>query len=203
MDIQTLREQRSHVAAQARQLLDDIEPNSWNDDHNQQYDVMVAEIGRIDDQLERLEEQLKIEAADHAITQQRAERDGVSDDEADNNINMEKSILNAYIRGGVESLDADQRHYVEQRRMRADLSTGTDSAGGYLVPTDFATRLIEEMKLFGNMRLVATIQQTDSGVPIEWPVADNLDQEGEIVAENVSVTDEDPTFGIKTIGAYK
>ena len=203
MDIQTLREQRSQVAAQARQLLDDIEPNSWNDDHNQQYDAMVAEIGRIDDQLERLEEQLKIEAADHAITEQRAKRDGVSDDEADNNINMEKSIFNAYIRGGVESLDADQRHYVEQRRIRADLSIGTDSAGGYLVPTDFATRLIEEMKLFGNMRLVASIQQTDSGVPIEWPVADNLDQEGEIVAENVSVTDEDPTFGIKTIGAYK
>ena len=203
MDIQTLREQRSQVAAQARQLLDDIEPDSWNDDHNQQYDTMVAKIGRIDDQLERLEEQLKIEAADHAITKQRAERDGVSDDEANNNIRMEKSIFNAYIRGGVESLDADQRHYVEQRRMRADLSTGTDSAGGYLVPTDFATRLIEEMKLFGNMRQVATIQQTDSGVPIEWPVADNLDQEGEIVAENVSVTDEDPTFGIKTIGAYK
>ena len=203
MDIQTLREKRSQVAAQARQLLDDIEPNSWNDDHNQQYDTMVAEIGRIDDQLKRLEEQLKIEAAEHAITQQRAERDNVSDDEADNRIHMEKSIFNSFIRGGVESLDVDQRQYVEQRRLRADLSAGTDTAGGYLVPTDFATRLIEEMKLFGNMRLVATIQQTDSGVPIEWPVADNLDQEGEIVAENTAVTDEDPTFGIKTIGAWK
>lgn len=203
MDIQILREQRSAAASAARQLLDSVEPEHWNDDHSQQYDAIVGEIGRIDDQLERLEEQLKIEAADHAITQQRGERDGVSDDEADNRIHMEKSIFNSFIRGGVESLDVDQRQYVEQRRLRADLSTGTDTAGGYLVPTDFATRLIEEMKLFGNMRLVATIQQTDSGVPIEWPVADNLDQEGEIVAENTAVTDEDPTFGIKTISAYK
>ncbi len=203
MDIQTLREQRSSAASAARQLLDSVEPEHWNDDHSQQYDAIVAEIGRIDDQLERLEEQLKIEAADHAITRQRSERDGVSVDEADNRIHMEKSIFNSFIRGGVDSLDVDQRQYVEQRRLRADLSTNTDTAGGYLVPTDFATRLIEEMRLFGNMRLVATIQQTDSGVPIEWPVADNLDQEGEIVAENTAVTDEDPTFGIKTINAWK
>lgn len=203
MDIQTLREQRSQAASNARQLLDSIEPEHWNDDHNQQYDAIVAEIGRIDGQLERLEEQLKIEAADHAITRQRADRDGVSDDEAHDCIRMEKGIFNSFLRGGIDALDVDQRQYVEKRRLRADLSTGTDSAGGYLVPTDFATRLIEEMKLFGNMRLVATIQQTDSGVPIEWPVADNLDQEGEIVAENTAVTDEDPTFGIKTIGAYK
>lgn len=203
MDIQTLREQRSSAASAARQLLDSVEPEHWNDDHSQQYDAIVAEIGHIDDQLERLEEQLKIEAADHAITRQRSERDGVSVDEADNRIHMEKSIFNSFIRGGVDSLDVDQRQYVEQRRLRADLSTNTDTAGGYLVPTDFATRLIEEMRLFGNMRLVATIQQTDSGVPIEWPVADNLDQEGEIVAENTTVTDEDPTFGIKTINAWK
>ncbi|WP_257264983.1 phage major capsid protein [Endozoicomonas sp. ONNA2] len=203
MDIQTLREQRSSAASAARQLLDSIEPEHWNDDHNQRYDAIVAEIGRIDDQLERLEEQLKIEAADHAITRQRSEREGVSDDEAHHNIAMEKTIFSCFLRGGIDALDVDQRQYVEQRRLRADLSTGTDTAGGYLVPTDFATRLIEEMKLFGNMRLVATIQQTDSGVPIEWPVADNLDQEGEIVAENTAVTDEDPTFGIKTIGAWK
>ncbi len=116
---------------------------------------------------------------------------------------MEKGIFNSFLRGGIDALDESQRQYVEQRRVRADLGTGTGPEGGYLVPTDFATRLIEEMKLFGNMRLVATIQQTASGVPIEWPVADNLDQEGEIVAENTEVTDEDPAFGIKTIGAYK
>ncbi|WP_257294468.1 phage major capsid protein [Endozoicomonas sp. YOMI1] len=203
MDIQTLREQRSQAASNARQLIDSIKPEHWNDDHNQQYDAIVAEIRRIDDQLKRLEEQLEIEAADHAITRQRGERDEVSDDEAHHNIAMEKTIFNRFLRGGIDALDVDQRQYVEQRRLRADLSTGTDTAGGYLVPTDFATRLIEEMKLFGNMRLVATIQQTDSGVPIEWPVADNLNQEGEIVAENTAVTDEDPNFGIKTIGAWK
>lgn len=203
MDIQTLREQRSQAASNARQLLDSVDPEHWNADHNQQYDTLVAGIERIDDQLQRLDQQLKIEAADHAVTQQRADRDGVSDDEATHSIAMEKSIFNRFLRGGIDALDVDQRQYVEHRRLRNELSTGTDTAGGYLVPTDFATRLIEEMKLFGNMRLVATIQQTDSGVPIEWPVADNLDQEGEIVAENTEVTDEDPSFGIKTIGAYK
>lgn len=203
MDIQTLREQRSQAATTARQMLDSVEPDAWNDDHNHEYDNIVSEIGRIDDQIERLEQQLKIEAADYAVTQTRSERDGTSVDEASHNIAMEKRIFGSFLRGGIDALDAEQRQYVEQRKIRDDLSTGTDTAGGYLVPTDFATRLIEEMRLFGNMRLVATIQQTATGVPIEWPVADNLDQEGEIVAENNEVSDEDPAFGIKTIGAFK
>ncbi len=203
MDIQTLRDQRDETSRAARQMLDSVEPEVWNDDHNQQYDAMVNEIGRIDDQVKRLEKQLAIEAADYAITQKRSERDGTSVDEANNNILMEKGIFQSFLRGGIDALDMEQRQYVEERKVRNDLSTGTDTAGGYLVPTDFATRLIEEMKLFGNMRLVATIQQTATGVPIEWPVADNLDQEGEIVAENAEVSDEDPAFGIKTIGSFK
>lgn len=203
MDIQTLREQRDQAATAARQLLDSVEPDAWNDDHNQQYDHLVAEIGRIDDQIQRLERQLEIEAADYAVTRRRAERDGTSEDEAQHNIDMEKRIFQSFLRGGIDALDVEQRQYVEARKLRNDLGTGTDTAGGYLVPTDFATRLIEEMRLFGNMRLVASIQQTATGVPIEWPVADNLDQEGEIVAENTEVSDEDPAFGIKTIGAFK
>ena len=203
MDIQTLREERAQSAQKARQLLDSVEPDDWNDDHNHQYDQLVESIDRFDSQIERLDRQLQIEAADFAITSGLAERNGLSLDEAQHNIDMEKGIFNSFLRGGIDALSADQREYVEQRRLRADMGTGTGPEGGYLVPTDFATRLIEEMKLFGNMRLVATIQQTSSGAPIEWPVADNLDQEGEIVAENTEVSDEDPTFGIKTIGAYK
>lgn len=203
MDIQTLREERAQAAQTARQLLDSVEPDNWNEDHNRQYDQLVETIERLDDQIKRLDRQLQIEAADFAITSGLAERDGLSLDEAQHNRNMETGIFNSFLRGGIHALSAEQREYVEQRRLRADMSGETDAEGGYLVPTDFATRLIEEMKLFGNMRLVATIQQTDSGAPIEWPVADNLDQDGEIVAENTEVTDEDPTFGIKTIGAYK
>ena len=203
MDIQTLREQRNEAAKEARHLLDSIEPEHWNDDHNQQYDQIMVSIERFDNQIERLDKQLQIEAANYAITQKRADRDETSVDEAHSKEVMEKSIFNRFIRGGIHALSAEQREYVDQRRFRNDLSTGTDAEGGYLVPTDFATRLIEAMKLFGNMRLVATIQQTDNGAPIEWPVADNLDQEGEIVAENTEVDDEDPTFGIKSIGAYK
>lgn len=203
MDIQTLREQRSQAAQQARQLLDSVEPDDWNDDHNHQYDQLVDSIDRLDDQIDRVDRQLQIEAADFAITSGLAERQGLSLDEAQHNRDMEQGIFNSFLRGGVDALNSEQRQYVEQRRIRADMSSGVGEEGGYLVPTDFATRLIEEMKLFGNMRLVATIQQTASGAPIEWPVADNLDQEGEIVAENTEVTDEDPTFGIKTIGAYK
>ena len=203
MDIQTLKEQRSEAAKEARQLLDSVEPEDWNDDHNHQYDQLTDSISRLDEQIQRLDQQLQIEAADFAITSDLAERNKLSLDEAQHNRDMEKSIFNSFLRGGVDALSSEQREYVEQRRVRADMSSGVGEEGGYLVPTDFATRLIEEMRLFGNMRLVATIQQTDSGVPIEWPVADNLDQEGEIVGENIEVSDEDPTFGVKTIGAFK
>src|SRR5690606_13896646 len=56
---------------------------------------------------------------------------------------------------------------------------------------------------FGGMRLVANVISTSTDAPFDHPTTDGTEEVGEIVGENAEVTDQDPSFGSKTIGAYK
>src|SRR3546814_10814257 len=53
------------------------------------------------------------------------------------------------------------------------------------------------------MRQVATIIRMASGEPMQSPTSDGTSEEGEIVAENQSASDEDITFGTKGLPVYK
>ncbi len=205
--IQALREQRTELARECRNLLDQTPESDWGEEHSQQYDDLMEQIDRIDGQIERMERLLDIEAANRQRLDDVRERDGVaSDDEANSVLDQERRVFVSWLQGGLEALTAEQRQFVEQRRersLRGDLATGTDTAGGFLVPTGFSRRLLEELKAFGGIRAVASVQATDSGASIEWPTVDDTAQEGELLAENTAATALDPAFGVKTIAAYK
>ncbi|ERS12014.1 gp36 major capsid [Marinobacter sp. EN3] len=203
--IQALREERTKVAADARKLLDDIEPEKWTDEHNAQYDQMVANIENLDGQIDRHQKQLDIEAANRQSIQDRADENGISTDEAEHQANQEKNIFNSYLRGGIDALSMEQRQYVvnKARKVRGDMSTGTGSEGGYLVPREFATTMLEALKSFGGMREVATIIRTASGAGMDWPTTDATSEEGEIVGENAAVSRQDATFGTKSLDTFK
>jgi HK97 family phage major capsid protein len=203
--IQALREERTKVAADARKLLDDIEPEKWTDEHNTQYDQMVANIENLDGQIDRHQKQLDIEAANRQSIQDRADENGISTDEAEHQANQEKNIFNSYLRGGIDALSMEQRQYVvnKARKVRGDMSTGTGSEGGYLVPREFATTMLEALKSFGGMREVATIIRTASGAGMDWPTTDATSEEGEIVGENAAVSRQDAAFGTKSLDTFK
>ena len=81
---------------------------------------------------------------------------------------------------------------------------GFGGLGLYPLPsTDVARQLIEAIAAFGGMRDVATILPTASGNPINYPTTDATREEGEIVGENRSVSAQDFSFGVRTLGAYK
>src|SRR3546814_8857227 len=75
--------------------------------------------------------------------------------------------------------------------------------GGYTVPTTVATTILDALKAYGGMRQVATIIRMASGEPMQFPTSDGTSEEGEIVAENQSASDEDITFGTKGLPVYK
>lgn len=203
--IQALREERTKVAADARKLLDDIEPEKWTDEHNAQYDNMVSNIENLDGQINRHQKQLDIEAANRQSIQDRADENGISTDESEHQANQEKTIFSTYLRGGIDALSMEQRQYVvnKARQVRGAMSTGTGSEGGYLVPREFATTMLEALKSFGGMREVATIIRTASGAGMDWPTTDATSEEGEIVGENAAVTPQDATFGTKSLDTFK
>lgn len=82
MSIQALREQRAAHARTLRQLVDKHTGDQWQDAQQQQYDQLVADIDRLDNQIERLQKAYDLEAANAASIQQRSEAAQVSLDEA-------------------------------------------------------------------------------------------------------------------------
>jgi HK97 family phage major capsid protein len=83
-------------------------------------------------------------------------------------------------------------------------SEGTPSAGGYLVPDGFRTKLVERMKAYGGIANLAEEFNTTTGNSVEWPTVDDTANSGEIVAEaGTFASGADITFGTADLGAYK
>jgi len=83
------------------------------------------------------------------------------------------------------------------------MSTTTGSEGGFTVPTETASQLIESLKAFGGMRAVANVLVTATGAPMSFPTADATAEVGEIVAENVLTNAVDTAFGTISLPVYK
>lgn len=113
--------------------------------------------------------------------------------------------FNAFLRTGVPN--ADISHLRSRGRDAQPMmaqSEGTPSAGGYLVPDGFRTKLIERMKRYSGIADLAEEIVTSTGNPIEWPTVDDTANVGEIVAEGGTfASGADITFGTNDLGAFK
>lgn len=101
-------------------------------------------------------------------------------------------------------------HYLRTGVANADLvelraqSEGTNTAGGYLVPTGFRNKLIERMKLFGGIAEAAETITTSDGTTLPYPTIDDTANIGEIVAEGGTfAAGADLVFGTRSLTAYK
>lgn len=204
--IQDLREQRTKAAKACRELLDKHPGDKWGDDQQKEYDNLVGNIDNYDAEIKRHETLLDREAEDKHRIEDRANRDGISIDEANDVNQKERKIFRNWMRNGVDGLDAEERQHVHQLRqqmMQNAMSTGTGSEGGYLAPDQFSGELLQALKAFGGMREVSKVIQTASGVAINWPTTDATTEEGEIVGENQSVSVGETSFGTLPHTTYK
>lgn len=100
-------------------------------------------------------------------------------------------------------------HFLRTGQPNSDLiqraqGEATGSAGGYLVPEGFRTKVVERLKAFGGLAGVAETISTDTGNPLPWVTNDDTSNVGEIVAEgNTFASGADLTLGTKVLGAYK
>jgi HK97 family phage major capsid protein len=84
-----------------------------------------------------------------------------------------------------------------------DLTKGTATAGGNTVPTSFYDQLWEHMiEVSGVLNASPTILRTASGESLEIPVT-TAHSSGALIAEAASITESDPAFAKRTLGAYK
>jgi HK97 family phage major capsid protein len=190
--IQDLREQRGALSRQLNDRMESGKP--WTPEDQAFYDAGMAQLDDIDAEVARrskLYEKIAAEAledrAGEAIA--RAARDNGADPRA---------VYQKWLRGGDAALNAADLAVVQNT-----MSTTTNSEGGFTVATEVARSVVQALKAFGGMRAVANVIQTAQGNPINFPTSDGTSEVGEILAENASATDLDPSFGVRTLSTFK
>jgi HK97 family phage major capsid protein len=190
--IQDLREQRGALAKELNARMES--GKAWTPEDQTVYDANIAQIDAIDAQIGRisaLNERVASDALEGRVVEAtaRAVRDNGGDPRA---------VFQKWMRGGDGALNA-----ADLATIQNTMSTTTNSEGGFTVATEVAQSVLENLKAFGGMREVANVIQTAQGNPINFPTSDGTSEVGEILAENASATDLDPTFGVRTLSVFK
>ncbi|CAN5335989.1 phage major capsid protein [soil metagenome] len=196
MSIQALREQR---AAKAQALHELVKKDGiWTPENQATYDDGIAEVEQIDAAITRHQRMNQL-AAETAL------RDGVIDAALRHGRDDNSAACNLFakwLRGGDNALSAED-WAAHRASIQNTMSTTTGSEGGYTVQTEVANTVLDALLAYGGMRAVAEVLRTEQGNPMTWPTSDGTAEEGEIVAENVSATDLDISFGTKALPVYK
>ena len=122
--------------------------------------------------------------------------------------------FDAFLRGntGARSIDVDLRGVAQEKRLirsgvgareLRDLTVGSATAGGNLVPTGFARQLYDFLEVYSGMRRTnATILTTSGGEAFDLPRV-TAHGTAAAVAEGSALAEVDPTVGKMTLNAYK
>lgn len=157
---------------------------------------------------------------DDEVTQYEAFEQELANVKRDNDIRARNAAYNTVrvpagvpTPGGVkpDTYAAAFENYIRTGKPNADLergpvnaqSEGVPSEGGYLVPDEFRTQLIERQKAFGGIGSIASRYSTGNGRPVEWPTLDDTSNVGEIVQEgNTFSSGADVAFGTNSLSSY-
>lgn len=200
---QTLLDRRANVWS----TLLEIEARPKTDglmtvDNRTAWDAADAEFERLTAEIER-----DAKHTTRANTMSQVDRTGVTAPLSDQAQQLEgdaayAAAFNAYIRN--RPMDSDQTRTLHNgiTQIENAAGVGTGAAGGFLVPPEFRTALIEQTTFVAAMRQYAEVITTDTGVNLPWPTVDDTAQEGAILGENTQITEQDVTFGQNSLDAY-
>ena len=183
--IQQLNERRGEIAREVRRFADSIPTGQWDEKAQEKYDQHMTEI-------ENLEKQISVE-------QKMLERFAENQDrqlKTDLDKTPEYKVFQKIIKHGVSSLNFDEL------KIYNTMSTTTGSEGGFTVPSLIFPRVIDKLKDYSAMRQVSEIVPTASGEAMPFAVSDGTSEVGEILAENATGSDSDPSFSSVAWAAY-
>ncbi|MFO0802007.1 MAG: phage major capsid protein [Gemmataceae bacterium] len=222
-----LQEQRAPVATLIRQMADRIgaekrdftpeERVTW-DQANKDFDALTAQIDAVratefvDDEFgER-------DRATLPGNEDTVSRRGVNREEA-SNVAQATAIQAWVFRSlGLELTDQHKRACkvtgispsrgqmvvtLPKRPESRAMSVGSNSGGGYSVPTGFIPSLEKALKQYAAVRTVASVFRTEDGRSSPQPTTDDTGNIGERLDENTEVAYQDVTLGVVTFAAYK
>ena len=167
MGIQALRERKDELAKQANNMIANAGDKVWSKEEAASYDQMTDEIGRINAQIKAITEQAQLDA-------EKLIGDAAKNSKKTTTLHDAVAL---YLRKGM-NLSAQELAMVQNA-----MSTTTGSEGGFTVPTEIATMVIDALKTFGGMRSVANIIRSSAGNDWQYPASDGTSEVGEIVGQ--------------------
>ena len=200
--IQALREQRNVKATALTKMVEDSAGKDWTGDNQTAYAKLVAEIDADDAHIARVQMAIDKAAAAGDVIDATADKTGKKPGLVKIDDEKARNTFGRFVRNGWKGLTPDEV-VAEAARIRNAQAEGTNSAGGYLVPTTTVAELLVELKMYGGMRDASTIVQTASGEVMNWPTLDDTGNVGELVAENAAAASQDATFGTVGVTPYK
>lgn len=187
--LKRLLERRASLWNQCKAHLDEAEARgSESAEDAEKWTAMSAELDKLDERIGDV--RVKMEREDD----NRRAIDSLGGDIPLPTENRNEELLAAAFRSYLvspEDMPAEHRAALAERRA---LATGTDSAGGFLVPETWAAQIIEVMKDFSGARQVAGVFATSTGEAINYPAVDETAVMGERIGENVAAAEQDPVF---------
>lgn len=196
-EITRLHERGHALKVEMRELLDkaDAEDRSLTSEEEQTFDRMEQDVQAITKDIQRRERVagIKFDAGinSEATTDETAgavesRGQGVASEEY-------REAFFSGLRKGFVGLTPEEKR---------DLSVGTNSAGGYTVPTDLESSIYEYGRFQGAVSSLATTLNTTGGNPLNIPVVSAFGTSG-WTSEGSAFTESDPTFAQIALSAYK
>lgn len=201
--LQALRAERDTAATTLRQHVETKTGNGWTSDDTARYDAGLADIDRIDAEIDRIEKVIKTEGAVSQALDRRAGTRDISDQRAQDEANAEMAVFMGWLKHGMQGLTPEQQ-VVAQRHLTTvqGAGVGTGAAGGFTVPQEFMAALETALRDYGGMREVATIIRTASGADMPMPTNNDTSNSGSIIAENTAQSTLDVTFAQVILRAF-
>ena len=205
MTTKPLREKRANVWSQAQEFSERAKAGeALSAEDNAAWERALAEVDALGAQIDNLERSDALDTKFRQIDEQTTTvdargREGTATD------GEYREAFGAFLRYGLSELAPEQRQLLRANfntDKRAQ-GTSTGAGGGYTVPQGFWAKVTETMKYYGGiLQAGAEVLTTDSGNDIPWPTADDTSNEGALLAENTQISEQDITFGQKTLDAY-
>lgn len=218
--IKDLREQKARLATEARGIIDGLSATADQaaiDHANTEFDKRMTEVNRLDAEIERRQRLDALEADLQRGDDRRPQGENLNQRGQNGDQRGQPTYRQAFhammqAGGDMSALSPEHRNLLQRgvvtltAEERAQ-TVGTNSAGGFTVPTELQAIIIRAMAAWGPMydEDIATTINTASGNPITMPTVDDTAVTAEATTEGADLTDDggkDATFGQKSLGAF-
>lgn len=214
MSLTALQEQRGRLVTQAREALDEIKNNTDEAraaELEARHDAIMSDFDKLEKNIAREERMAEAEKREEEA--RAARRPDLSGEARGADAAKVMEYREAFVELARNGFDPQEISQEARAAIKAGMTefraqtVGTNSAGGYTVPTDLAAAVDKTLKMWGPMydEAITTVLNTASGNPLDFPTVDDTSSTISQHTEATAMTDDgskDVSLSKMTLNAF-